>query len=85
MIYELPDQKKQRFIEVYKLKNYDAEILVDDQFVANFFEDLVKNRDSKIVVSWLTGELFSYLKKRSSTLRFRYNIKKNWRVIRPHY
>ena len=65
---ELPDQKKQRFIKVYKLKNYDAEILVDDQFVANFFEDLVKNRDSKIVVSWLTGELFSYLKKKDLQL-----------------
>ncbi len=65
---ELPDQKKRRFIEQYKLKNYDAEILVDDQFVASFFEDLIKNRDSKIVVSWLTGELFSYLKKKDTQL-----------------
>ena len=29
----------------------------------DFFEKLVNNRDSKMVVSWITGELFSYLKK----------------------
>jgi len=65
---ELPDKKKKRFIDQYNLKNYDAEILVEDQFVASFFEDLVSNRDSKIVVSWLTVELFSYLKKKDIQL-----------------
>ena len=66
---ELPDQKKERFINEYNLKNYDAEILVDDQYVSDFFEKLVKNRDSKLVVSWLTVELFSYLKKINKNLK----------------
>ena len=61
---ELPDEKKKRFKEQYKLKDYDAEILVEDQFVSSFFEELVEKRDSKIVVSWVTVELFSYLKKK---------------------
>ena len=42
--------------------------MVEDQFVASFFEDLVSSRDSKIVVSWLTVELFSYLKKKDIQL-----------------
>ena len=61
---ELPDEKKKRFKEQYKLKDYDAEILVEDQFISSFFEELVEKRDSKIVVSWITVELFSYLKKK---------------------
>ena len=66
---ELPDEKKKRFKEQYKLKDYDAEILVEDQFVSSFFEELVEKRDSKIVVSWITVELFSYLKKKDIQLQ----------------
>ena len=62
-------KKKQRFIQQYKLKDYDAEILVEDQFVSSFFEELVEKRDSKIVVSWVTVELFSYLKKKDIQLQ----------------
>ena len=60
---ELPDEKKKRFMEEYNINDYDAGVLTDDQFVANYFEEVVKKRDSKLVVSWITGELFSYLKK----------------------
>ena len=66
---ELPDEKKKRFKEQYKLKDYDAEILVEDQFISSFFEELVAKRDSKIVVSWITVELFSYLKKKDIQLQ----------------
>ena len=66
---ELPDEKKKRFKEQYKLKDYDAEILVEDQFISSFFEELVEKRDSKIVVSWITVELFSYLKKKDIQLQ----------------
>ena len=60
---ELPDEKKKRFIEEYNINDYDAGVLTDDQFVANYFEKVVMKRDPKLVVSWITGELFSYLKK----------------------
>ena len=50
------------------MKNYDAEILVSDKFIANYFEELVKSRQTKLVISWLTGELFSYLKKKNIEL-----------------
>ncbi len=65
---ELPDKKKERFIENYSLKNYDAEILVSDKYTADYFEELVETRQPKLVVSWLTGELFSYLNKKNIEL-----------------
>jgi aspartyl-tRNA(Asn)/glutamyl-tRNA(Gln) amidotransferase subunit B len=65
---ELPDQKKSRFIEEFRISAYDAEILVTEKCVADFFEQIVKGRDPKIVISWLTVELFSYLKKKNISL-----------------
>ena len=65
---ELPDAKKNRFISEYSLKNYDAEILVSDKNVSDFFESLVEGRDVKLVISWLTVELFSYLNKKNISL-----------------
>ena len=66
---ELPDQKKERFINSYNLKEYDAEVLTSERNVSEFFESLVKGRDPKIVVSWLTVELFSFLNKNNLTLK----------------
>jgi aspartyl-tRNA(Asn)/glutamyl-tRNA(Gln) amidotransferase subunit B len=65
---ELPDEKKNRFIKDYGIKKYDAEILTSEKDTSIFFETLVKNREPKLVISWLTGELFSYLKRKSITL-----------------
>ena len=62
---ELPDTKKNRFIIQYGLKSYDSEVLVSDKNVSDFFEKLVEGRDAKLVVSWLTVELFSYLKRKN--------------------
>ena len=42
---ELPDEMKKRFLQDYNLKNYDAEIIVNDQDVAIFFEELVKKKE----------------------------------------
>ena len=65
---ELPDVKKERFIKLYKLKHYDAEILVSEKYIADFFEEVVVGRDPKLVLTWITGELFSYLNKKNVTL-----------------
>ena len=65
---ELPDQKKERFIKDFKISSYDAEVIINDKFISDFFEEIVKGRDSKVVISWITVELFSYLKKINKTL-----------------
>ncbi len=65
---ELPEKKKIRFMEELNLNDYDAEILSNDKETANFFEEVVHKRDPKFVTSWITGELFSYLKKIDKTI-----------------
>ncbi len=65
---ELPDIKKEKFKKLYNISNYDAEILVSEKEISEFFEKLVLNRDPKLVISWLTGELFYFLNKNNKTL-----------------
>ena len=60
---ELPDEKKARFIEDYKLSAYDAGVLVNEKARADYFETVAKGRDPKIAANWVTGDLFGYLNK----------------------
>jgi aspartyl-tRNA(Asn)/glutamyl-tRNA(Gln) amidotransferase subunit B len=64
-IPELPDDKKKRFIDEFNLSAYEATILVSDIEIAKYFEEVVakmgKNRDIKLAVNWITGELFALL------------------------
>jgi len=64
-IPELPDDKKKRFIDEFKISPYEATILVSDIEVAKYFEEVVakmgKNKDMKLAVNWITGELFAVL------------------------
>ena len=62
---ELPDQIKERFINEYSLSSYDANIIVSDKATSEYFEDVVKNRNPKLVITWVTGELFSILNKKN--------------------
>jgi aspartyl-tRNA(Asn)/glutamyl-tRNA(Gln) amidotransferase subunit B len=64
-IPELPDDKKKRFIDEFKLSPYEATILVSDIDTSKYFEDVIskmgKNQDIKLAVNWITGELFALL------------------------
>ena len=68
-IPELPDDKKKRFIDEFKLSPYEANILVSDIDTAKYFEEVVakmgKNKDIKLAVNWITGELFAVLNSRN--------------------
>ena len=68
-IPELPDDKKKRFIDEFKLSPYEATILVSDIDTAKYFEEVVakmgKNKDIKLAVNWITGELFAVLNSRN--------------------
>jgi aspartyl-tRNA(Asn)/glutamyl-tRNA(Gln) amidotransferase subunit B len=60
-IPELPDEKKKRFIEKFKLSPYEATILVSDIETSKYFEEVVENSDVKLATNWITGELFAVL------------------------
>ena len=61
---ELPDAKYDRFVKDYGLSASDANVLVTERAVADYFEETVKQaggKQPKVVCNWLTGELFRYL------------------------
>ena len=64
-IPELPDEKKKRFIEKFKLSPYEANILVSDIETSKYFEDVSKNSDVKLATNWITGELFALLNEKN--------------------
>ena len=61
---ELPDAKKARFITQYGLQAYDADILVADREMADYFEAAVAHggtrRDPKAVANWIMGDVSAY-------------------------
>jgi aspartyl-tRNA(Asn)/glutamyl-tRNA(Gln) amidotransferase subunit B len=60
---ELPDAKKARFIAAYELPEYDADLLVEDRAVADYYEAVVAAGEvaPKAVANWVTGTLFGLI------------------------
>ncbi len=64
-IPELPDEKKKRFIDQFKLTPYEANIMVSDIETSNYFEDVVKKSEVKLATNWIIGELFAALNEKN--------------------
>ena len=64
-IPELPDEKKKRFTEKFKLSPYEANILVSDIETSNYFENVIKKSDVKLATNWIIGELFAALNEKN--------------------
>jgi len=64
-IPELPLVRKQRFIEAFKLSDYDASLLTEEKILADFFEECVKilNRP-KAFCNWIVNDLLREVKDR---------------------
>jgi len=72
-IPELPDELKNKFIETYKLSNYDASVLTAEKQTSDYFNETINSdpelkNHAKIVVNWITSELFSLLNKNNQDL-----------------
>jgi len=65
---ELPDDKKNRFVNDYGLSVYDADILVVEKASADFFEEVARGRDAKLAANWVINELFGRLNKEGKDL-----------------
>ncbi|MCG3658094.1 Asp-tRNA(Asn)/Glu-tRNA(Gln) amidotransferase subunit GatB [Aliarcobacter butzleri] len=62
-IPELPDEKKERFVKEYGIKEYDASVITSSLEMANYFDEMMKEGiSSKNAVTWLTVELQGRLK-----------------------
>jgi len=64
-IPELPLEKKQRYIESFKLSDYDAGVLTEEKVLINLFEECVKIMDRpKAFCNWITNDLLREVKDR---------------------
>src|ERR1051326_2368936 len=55
---ELPQQKRERFIQSYGLREYDAQILTQTRPMAEYYEQAAKiSADPKTTANWMLGDL----------------------------
>ncbi len=66
---EGPQTKLERFIMQYKVSEYDAQIIIQDQALADFFEQSSKlYNDTKKICNWLIGPMLSELNARKKNI-----------------
>ena len=58
---ELPDNKKERFINDYGLNSYEATVLVSEKDISDYYEEVAKLSDKKLAATWMMGDLFAML------------------------
>ena len=64
---ELPNERKSRFADQYKLGEYDIEILISDKSLSSFFETILRanDLDPKFTANWIITELLALANKYS--------------------
>lgn len=59
---ELPEARRERFINSYQIPEYDAEILTSSKALGDFYEKAASlYSNSKVLSNWIMGELIRYL------------------------
>jgi aspartyl-tRNA(Asn)/glutamyl-tRNA(Gln) amidotransferase subunit B len=60
---EVPALRRERFVNEYGVREYDAVVLTLSREIADYYERAVKaSPDAKLVANWVTGELAGLLK-----------------------
>lgn len=62
LLPELPYDKFNRFIAEYGLTPYEAEILVEDRLLSDYFEQAANLLKSKQLINWILRDVLGYLK-----------------------
>lgn len=63
---EMPSQRKQRLMQDYSISEYDANILVSDKAMVDFFEQCAKiYPNPKNIINWITSEILKYLNQKN--------------------
>jgi len=67
---ELPEAKRTRFLKDYGLSDYDAQILIQDKNLADFFEECVKLLPQpKKICNWINGALLKELNEKKADIK----------------
>ena len=64
---ELPDAKRERFVNNYQLPLYDSEVLTSENALAHYFEKTVESfelKDVKLASNWIMGDILGLLNER---------------------
>ncbi|GJL77743.1 MAG: aspartyl/glutamyl-tRNA(Asn/Gln) amidotransferase subunit B [Nitrospinaceae bacterium] len=62
-IPELPEQKRQRFVQEYEIPEYDAGVLTSSLALANYYEECISLfAQPKAISNWIMGDLLRELK-----------------------
>src|SRR5579863_6167845 len=65
---ELPADRRNRFVESYGLREYDAQVLTATREISEYFEKAAKGAgDPRMAANWVTGDLLGALKGRDIT------------------
>jgi aspartyl-tRNA(Asn)/glutamyl-tRNA(Gln) amidotransferase subunit B len=66
---ELPLARKRRFVEEYRIPEYDAEILTETRRLADYFEEVASlSGDAKASSNWIMGEVLRTLREKQIDL-----------------
>jgi len=65
---ELPSAKLERFVQQIGLTEYEAEILVEDIDLANYFDNTQKHTTNKNIIHWILRDLLGYINDKKITL-----------------
>lgn len=75
---ELPQEKRERFIKEFGLREDQVEVLVGDRYVAEYFEETVSElstmgkrpeKNLRLVVNYLTSDIMGLLNEKGSSIR----------------
>ena len=60
---ELPQDRRDRFVKEYELREYDAQVLTLTRATGDYFETAVKaSGDGRATANWVVGDLMGLLK-----------------------
>jgi aspartyl-tRNA(Asn)/glutamyl-tRNA(Gln) amidotransferase subunit B len=65
---ELPDAKRARLVREYGIPFYDAGVIVAEQVIADFYEEVARGRDGKLAANWMIGDFFAGLNRTGHTI-----------------
>lgn len=65
---ELPDEKYDRLQKEYGLSAYEAEILINDQDVADYFIQAAQETTSKLLINWVLRDVMGFIKEHKISL-----------------